>query len=845
MKYSNVREEELKNRIGQSFFQQFDYNQIIGTIDFCVAAKDNKNYYHLWAESKNSSTDIYKMFAQLFLTIKPELNKLGLHKLPPKYFGCFDNEKIAFVEFYYAQTIFHLNDFDWTERASNPSEKTVSAVRNYLKNVTVFYFKNQGQNIKDFIKSNFNISGQTRFHYRQIDKNNFTHIYKHWLEAVKPHINADWTALKRQMEKPIYERDFFLADLNIDDNNSVEIQNHNIARQGFHIVFNNFKYEVSVRNNDGLGFIENIQRIGFRKDNLGPYKDFWKHYKRPPLEEYWNFIVDRQDLLVEQDVRERKGSFFTPQKWVELSQEYIAKVFGINWQDDYYIWDCAAGSGNLLNGLLYKHKIFASDIDPQNISVMEGSSKKEGSNLLRQNIFQFDFLNDDAELGLGKSSGKYKSKLPLSLQKIISDPAKRQKLIIYINPPYAEAGSKTSKENKSGVTTSHLIHQKYSNELSKAKNELFALFLMRIIKEVPGCKIGVFSKLKTITATNFNIFREHFLARFEKGFIVPGNTFDNVKGQFPIAFQIWDTEFEEKISDCNFDVFKAKIKLEKSGIKTIMSVEFLKEIKIFNYNGMPRLSDWALKVLDEKDKIGHLKGICADFQGQNGVYFDSKRITLADRKDRKYRGTLNIDASNLIIASVCFAVQKVIPADWLNDRDQFLAPNDNWKKDRIFQNNCLTYSLFHSSNNIQSQYGTNHWIPFKFDEVDAENIFESTFMTDFIAGKIKIENKEYLYDSKKYANKPLKFSKEATAVFDCGRKLWSYYHTEAKGDVNYINDASFYDIREYFQGRKNDRMNTKSTDEKYNLLIKDLRSAMDILASKIEPKIYEYGFLLR
>jgi len=38
-------------------------------------------------------------------------------------------------------------------------------------------------------------------------------------------------------------------------------------------------------------------------------------------------------------------------------------------------------------------------------------------------------------------------------------------------------------------------------------------------------------------------------------------------------------------------------------------------------------------------------------------------------------------------------------------------------------------------------------------------------------------------------------------------------------------------------------MNNKSTEEKYTELIADLRQKQNILADKIKPKIYEYGFL--
>ncbi len=34
--------------------------------------------------------------------------------------------------------------------------------------------------------------------------------------------------------------------------------------------------------------------------------------------------LKRRDLLVPQDIRERKGSFFTPKIWVDLSQKYLA-----------------------------------------------------------------------------------------------------------------------------------------------------------------------------------------------------------------------------------------------------------------------------------------------------------------------------------------------------------------------------------------------------------------------------------------------------------------------------------------------------------------------------------------
>lgn len=124
------------------------------------------------------------------------------------------------------------------------------------------------------------------------------------------------------------------------------------------------------------------------------YQNFWKIYKRPPIKQFQDYIIERSDLLVAQDIRERRGAYFTPRKWVELSQKYISDTLGENWQDDYYIWDCAAGTGNLLAGLTNKYHIFASTLDQADVKVMH-ERIDNGANLVSKHVFQFDFLNDD------------------------------------------------------------------------------------------------------------------------------------------------------------------------------------------------------------------------------------------------------------------------------------------------------------------------------------------------------------------------------------------------------------------------------------------------------------------
>ena len=118
----------------------------------------------------------------------------------------------------------------------------------------------------------------------------------------------------------------------------------------------------------------------------------------------------------------------------------------------------------------------------------------------------------------------------------------------------------------------------------------------------------------------------------------------------------------------------------------------------------------------------------------------------------------------------------------------------------MFCNDCLIYIIFHGQNKISSSVCINHWIPFKESEIDTRDVIESHFMSDYI--------------------KNIKFSKTAQDVLDSARNLYSYYHSKSDSNPN----ASYYDIREYFQGR-NDKgnLNVSSEDETYNQLISDLK----------------------
>ena len=909
MNYLKLREESLKNAVRDDFFKDFAYTQL-GNIDFVIGVNcgdstdtiDNVEISMrrtrnseisksrnidkeqaatfksiLWAEAKQGkSHDIFESFVQLILTIGRE--KTFEKYLPPKYIGAFDAEKFAFIEYHSIQEVFYQNDFNWNVAPSNHETKEFMQLhalceKQLQENSILFKYATDSKELQKFIKLNFK-SHSGASEKIAVTKNNFVFVFQKWTESVKDSIAVDWEKAKNS---GIIPADFFLADLLSENNESL--------KENLYVVLKNTKYEFA-KSLDEMG-IFTVKSVGFL-DNQRDHRNFWAIYERPPKEEYWSYIIGRRDLLVPQDIRERKGSFFTPQIWVEKSQQYLAAVLGENWQDEYYIWDCCAGTGNLLNGLTNYRNVWASTLDKADVDVMKDRIAN-GWNMFENHIFQFDFLNDDflpikspAKLeGVSRSDGGVcQGKLPNELYDIIQDPQKREKLVIYINPPYAEVGDAkqltNSGKNKTGVSFTK-TREKYSDKIGIATKELFAQFLVRIYKELQCGYIGCFSTLKHLQGPNFHLFRNFFKPKLEQLFLVPANTFDNVKGSFPISFQVWNCQINESFCGKNADVY------DKNNL-------FCGQKNVVSYHGLKTLTDWLIATREFGGDIhlGYMSNRENDFQGNNYNYIINNKNQLPNP-----RGT-DLTDRNLIYGCVFLAVKQVCNVTWLNNRDQFLYPNDGWKEDFEFQSDCLVFTLFHGQNRISvtstslsdrlvSGVEPNHWIPFTEQEVGCKNAFKSDFMSnfirDFLAGKIDVSAAPQhdgifgLLNEEKSSpklgevsrsddgvcqknntrpsqqadspsnleghSKLRQFSPEAQAVYDAGLELWRYYHAQKNANP----DVSFYDIRKYFQGETNGRMNATSEDEKYTALIQDLRGKMKVLAAKIAVKVYEYGFL--
>lgn len=813
-----LREEEVKNKLRRDYFADYDATPIVGDIDFAVAIPrgegelDFEQEFLLWAEAKKGrSADIRESFVQLIITIG-KARTFDRH-LPPAFLGAFDAERIAFIPYNAVLDIFYMSDFDWRVRPSDHTTREFGIVMRLVSDklddaMTIFRFGADDAELRAFIRANF-VTGRSDVSRVRINRNNFTHIYKKWLVEVKPSIDIDWDVAKAE---GVVDIDFYLADI---------LSEHNVSlKDKLFVLLRSDRYYYNIRRK-ATGALS-FDSVEFR-DGQRAHRHFWNRYDRPPRRDYWDYIVERRELLVPPDDRERKGAYFTPDRWVELSQDYLAAELGEDWQDEYTVWDCAAGTGNLLAGLTNKWNVWASTIDEQDVRVMHDRIASRALNLLDNHVFQFDFLNDPF------------TKLPQPLQDIIADPDKRKKLVIYINPPYAEASNARTISgtgaNRQALVKETKVYDKYQNTYVYATRELFAQFFIRIYHEIPSCLLAEFSKLKILQASNFRDFRKNFRAKLGRIFIVPADSFDNVRGDFPIGFFIWHCAIRDTFEKIRCDVYNEKG--ESMGHKSI-----------YSYDKDRFIIEWLRQFYDKShnNTIAYLRLWGTDVQNNKYVYVCNK----LSPNDIKKRMFTRITGHNLIEMCIYYTVRKVIPATWLNDRDQFLYPNDSWRDDAEFQSDCLAYALF--TNNVSCGNGVNHWIPFTEAEVDAREKFASHFMSDYIRGRHcpapQTGDSTGLFDTAATAAAPLAFSPEARAVIDAGRELWRYYHAQPGA----LADAALYDIKMHFQGTKVTKsgkvqMAAESTDATYTALMADLRTKLKALALRIEPQVYRHGFL--
>ena len=120
---------------------------------------------------------------------------------------------------------------------------------------------------------------------------------------------------------------------------------------------------------------------------------------------------------------------------MDKAYDKLAETLGNNWQKDYIVWDMCCGVGNLEVKHSNPRNIFMSTLDQADVDVMKATKTCVGAER-----FQYDYLNDDITDD-GQIDYSLTGKIPERLRKAIAD---GKKILVLINPPYAEA---TNREN--------------------------------------------------------------------------------------------------------------------------------------------------------------------------------------------------------------------------------------------------------------------------------------------------------------------------------------------------------------------------------------------------------------
>lgn len=761
----------------------------------------------IWFEAKDKPTSSYAMFTQLLHYVQVALN-IG-EPIPP-FLAVIDTEKAALMQTADVLPFLAKKTIKWGKSASQYSQEALDAVSNYIGTYFVsFRLKTHEpefiKTVKEAIRSGVII--RTR-----ITPDNLKQVFDKWVDMIGREI-ADVPEDKYNL--------LFFADVMSDGTISTH---DDLTAQLLH------------KNNAPAFMLDGkLYRLGNREG----YRQFWAIYDRPPAEEYRNYLLERRDSLIPLDERSFKGAFYTPLHVVDKAYDKLSETLGKNWQRDYIVWDMCCGVGNLEVKHSNHRNIFMSTLDQADVDVMRATRT-----CVAATRFQYDYLNDDIN-EFGQIDYGLTNKVPPALRQAIADANAgklgAKKILVLINPPYAEAANSQGNEGKTDVAATKIGLLMRDENYGYAARELFVQFMARVAKEIPNAALAMFSKLKYVNAPNFENFRANWNAEFKDGFIVHSKAFDGLKGDFPIGFLIWETNQ------------KSAVKAENLSLNVEVLDKDANPIGMKSFKSEPTnrfLSEWIQRVRPNQQDALPLKNAITpttSTKDVRGTKWADGAIggMICKGNDLQNAGTQTallssgycsaggflVTENNLWQAAIVFAVRRLIKPTWINDRDQFLQPSVPLPDE--FRSDCLIWMLFNGSNltagadelqwNDRTWSLVNHFIPFTEDEVNAPDRFESDFMVRYLVDKI--------------------LSPESQAVLDAGRNLWRTYFAETPPfivrDELKLNraDVGWYQIRNTLK-RRNETGDSVPVD------FSVFESAYRDLGVKLRPAVYEYGFLM-
>ena len=538
------------------------YIKALGLKDYSKSLIDLQTK-EIWFEAKDTGRhSSYAMFTQLLHYVQVALNK---GETVPPFLAVIDTEKAALMKSADVLPFLAKKTIKWGKSASQYTTEALDAISAHIGTHFVsFKISTHEDEFISTVKAAIKSGDIIR---TQITPANLKQVFDKWVVMVGREIDG------------VSEDDYallFFADIMHDGTASTH---ENLPAALLH--------------KDGkpvFALAGKMYALGSKEG----YRQFWAIYHKPPKAEYRNYLLERRDSLIPLDERSFKGAYYTPLAVVDKAYDKLAETLGENWQKNYIVWDMCCGVGNLEVKHSNPRNIYMSTLDVADVDVMKATKT-----CVAAQRFQYDYLNDDITDD-GKIDHNLTNKVPAGLRQAI---AEGKKILVLINPPYAEATNADNAANgdntstKEGVAKTRLATAAMA-DFGKATNELFTQFVARIAIEIPNATLAMFSTLKYVNAPTLEILRNNWNAKYLGGFVVHSKAFEGLNGNFPIGFLVWATNQN------------GKKKEEITEIKTEVIDKYVQPIgekSFYNITGTKLLTDWVVRPATNNLNIVPLK----------------------------------------------------------------------------------------------------------------------------------------------------------------------------------------------------------------------------------------------
>lgn len=534
-----------------------------------------------------------------------------------------------------------------------------------------------------------------------------------------------------------------------------------------------------------------------------------------------------------------EGEFYTPELFANFAHKIIEKHFGKNWYNEYYVWDPAWGIGNLTKSKKFKH-LYASTLHQSDIDASDANKEAEK--------FQFDFLNDPT-----------KSLFGLHIPQGLYDALTNNKPIIFLmNPPYAAPNDFKDGFKDVSINT---YTQSFMGDMKYAKQNLFSQFLYRIMMfknsyKLTNCNICVFSSSVFMSGSGYEKFRKSFLKSFHfiDGYLFNASYFDECSKRWGISLSVWKSGEGENKHEFKHHLIGVKNgKVEITGSKIIYNIDGENSFRNFCKESLRGKKTYPTITLKNPVTVGTKDGsmMTTDAIGfyvnaSNNVYKSLQQCYFLSTSPDNVLSGFSVTKENFLPVCANFASRKVITNNWINNKDEFLAPvitEENHELWAEFISDSIVYSMFNSAS-CQSAMQSVSWKGYDYKIKNAFFFMGRKEMMD-LAGIYEYYDmiKTTFDDDDRYAYELLegkvgeKLSNEGKAVLDYARSLLSdsmkdrYAFNIEHPELNIMCwDAGYYQLRPLWKQYYPDRL-------------KEFRSLYKKLASKLRKQVYELGIL--